>query len=97
MASTTSEEPVVTLMPDLTASPSQVTVRAGYEIIMVNNSGRYRTIRSYNCSEFNMMNVPDGGWQYSSVFRPAGKTCNYFAWDVNWSRKILEGQVTVVP
>jgi hypothetical protein len=97
LTSTTYSVPVVTLMSDLTASPSQVTVRAGYPIKMVNNSGRYRTIHSYNCSEFNMMNLTNGGWLYTEVFWPAGKTCDYFAWDVNWSKKILEGQVTVGP
>lgn len=95
--STTYESPVVTLEPDLTANPSQVSVSEGNTIKMVNNSGRYVTIHSYNCSEFNMMNLRNGGWLYTEPFTPSGKTCDYFAWDVNWSRKIFQGQVTVTP
>ncbi len=91
----TTSTPVVTLLPDLTASPSQVTVAAGYRVKMVNSSGRYAVVHSYNCTEFNMVNLPNGGWINTSVFTPAGKTCDYFVWDVNWSRKLFEGQVVV--
>jgi hypothetical protein len=94
-ASTTDAQPVVTLLSDLTASPSLVTVKAGYRVKMVNQSGRYARIHSYNCSEFNMMQLPNGGWLNTSEFTPAGKTCDYFKWDVNWSRQIFVGQVVV--
>lgn len=94
-ALTTTGTPVVTLMPDLTASPSLVTVAAGYRVKMVNSSGRYAKVHSYNCTEFNMVNLPNGGWINTSVFTPAGRTCDYFVWDVNWSRKLFEGQVVV--
>jgi hypothetical protein len=96
-ASIADSYPVVTLLPDLTTDPSQVTVPAGYRVKMVNNSGRYAKMHSYNCSEFSMVNLPNGGWINTSVFNPAGKTCDYFAWDVNWSRKIFVGQVVVEP
>ena len=92
---TTGSTPTVTLLPDLTVSPARVAVRAGYRIMMVNKSGRNASIRSSMCSEFNMMNLPNGGFLNSSVFRPAGKTCEYFAWDDNWSAKIFKGQVVV--
>jgi hypothetical protein len=92
---TTTSPAVVTLLPDLTVDPPQVTVREGYKVMVVNKSGRYAVIRSANCSEFNMMNLPSGRFLNSSVFRPAGKTCDYYAWDVNWSQKIFVGQVAV--
>jgi hypothetical protein len=92
---TTTSTPVVTLMPDLTASPSRVTVAAGYTVKMVNNSGRYAVVHSYNCSEFSGVNLPNGGWINTWEFSPAGKTCDYFVWDVNWSRKLFQGQVVV--
>jgi hypothetical protein len=92
---TTGSTPTVTLLPDLTVSPARVAVRAGYRIMMVNKSGRNASIRSSMCSEFNMMNLPNGGFLNSSVFRPAGKTCDYSAWDDNWSAKIFKGQVVV--
>jgi hypothetical protein len=28
-------------------------------------------------------------------FDPAGKTCDYFVWDTNWSRKIFVGRIVV--
>jgi hypothetical protein len=92
---TTTSTPVVTLMPDLTVDPHQVLVTAGSTVKMVNNSGRYAKVHSYNCSEFSGVNLPNGGWINTWVFRPAGKTCDYFVWDVNWSRKLFEGQVMV--
>jgi len=94
-ALTTGSTPTVTLLPDLTVDPGRVTVREGYKIKMVNKSGRYAVIQSSNCSEFNMLNVANGGFQYSSVFRPAGKTCDYYAWETDWSRKFFIGQVVV--
>jgi hypothetical protein len=94
-ALTATSTPTVTLLPDLTVDPPQVAVRAGYKVMMVNKSGRYAVIRSSNCSEFNMMNLPDGRFLNTSVFRPAGKTCDYYAWADNWSRKIFTGQVVV--
>src|SRR6266571_1676570 len=44
--------PTVTLQPDLTANPSWVTVAAGTRVKFVNNSGRFITIHSYNCYQF---------------------------------------------
>jgi hypothetical protein len=92
---TTDDTPVVTLLPDLTVDPTLTTVAAGSKVMMVNKSGRYAKVHSYNCSEFNMVNLPNGGWIRTSPFTPAGKTCDYFVWDVNWSRKLFEGQVKV--
>ena len=87
----------VTLQPDLTAYPANVTVREWEAVKFVNQSGRFVTIRSYNCTEFNLLRIPDAYSLDTSFFRPAGKTCDYFAWDVNWSRKIFVGQVLVQP
>jgi hypothetical protein len=92
---TTYSQPVVTLLPDLTVSPSQVTVRAGYRVRMVNNSGRAARIHSYNCSEFTLMALPAGYSKNTLPFSPAGKTCDYFVWETDWSRKIFVGQVIV--
>jgi hypothetical protein len=95
--SVTDTRPIVTLRADLTADPPYVTVRQGYKVGMANRSDRYVTIRGSNCSQFNMMNLPPGGYLNSSVFQTVGMVCNYYAWDVNWSRKIFEGKVEVVP
>jgi hypothetical protein len=92
---TTTSWPVVTLLPDLTVDPTLTTVAAGSKVKMVNNSGRYAVVHSYNCSEFSGVNLPNGGWINTWVFKPAGKTCDFFVWDVNWSRKLFEGQVVV--
>jgi hypothetical protein len=88
--------PVVTLLPDLTVSPAEVSVASGSRVRMVNNSGRSVWMHSYNCSEFQMMALRAGYSKNSLPFKPAGKTCDYFAWaDDTWSRKIFEGRVHV--
>jgi len=92
---TTGSNPVVTLMPDLTASPQVTTVSAGTRVKFVNNSGRYAKVHSYNCSEFSGVNLPNGGWINTWAFTPAGKTCDFFVWDTNYTRKLFEGQVVV--
>jgi hypothetical protein len=85
----------VTLLSDLTASPSSITVAAGSRVLFTNTSGRSTRLHSYNCSEFSLMALPDGYSKNTSPFGAAGKTCDYFAWDTNWSRKIFVGQVVV--
>jgi plastocyanin len=92
---TSSSYPVVTLMPDLTASPQVTTVSAGTRVKFVNNSGRYAKVHSYNCSEFSGVNLPNGGWINTWAFTPAGKTCDFFVWDTDYTRKLFEGQVVV--
>src|SRR5882672_1692555 len=94
-ALTTTGTPVVTLMPDLTAAPASITVPAWSAVQFVNNSGRFVTIHSYTCTAFSLLRIPAGYSRSTSYFRPAGKTCDYFAWDGNWSRQIFVGQVVV--
>jgi hypothetical protein len=94
-ALTTTSSPTVTLLPDLTVDSPRVAVSAGTRVKMVNKSGRYAKVHSYNCSEFSGVNLPNGGWINTWAFTPAGKTCDYFVWDVNYSRKLFEGQVVV--
>jgi hypothetical protein len=89
-------EPTVTLRADLTADPASITVPAWDTVLFVNNSGRFVTIHSYNCSEFSLLRIPDTYSRRSDYFRPAGKKCNYFVWDDNnYSRQILVGEVIV--
>ena len=45
---TASSTPVVTLEPDLTASPAQVSVAAGNTVLVANQSARPVLMRSYN-------------------------------------------------
>lgn len=87
--------PVVTLLPDLTANPAEVTVTSGSRVKMVNKSGRATWIHSYNCSEFQMMGLNPGTSRNTLPFSPAGKTCDYFAWNDDWTRKMFEGRVHV--
>ena len=87
--------PVVRLQSDLTASPSSVNVSAGYKVLIANESSRNVRLHSYNCSEFQAILLAPGASKHTSPFSPAGKTCDYFAWDTNWSRKIFGGRVTV--
>jgi len=82
-------------MPDLTAAPASVTVSAWDKVMFVNNSGRFASIQSYNCTEFSLLEIPTGYSRRTTYFRPAGKTCDYFAWDENWSRQIFVGHVVV--
>ena len=90
-----SSYPAVTLQADLTASPSSVTVAAGSKVLMVNNSTRYVSVNSYNCAEFSSMGLQPGVSRHTMPFYTGGKTCDYFVWDKNWSRKIFVGQVVV--
>ena len=94
-ANATTSATVVTLQPNLTADPARVTVAAGSVVKFVNKSGRYAKVHSYNCTEFSMVSLPDGGWRNTQVFKPAGKTCDFFVWETDWSRKLFEGQVVV--
>jgi len=87
--------PVVTLQPDLTADPASITVPEWTAVLFVNNSGRYVTVHSYNCSEFSLLRMASGYSRSTEYFTPAGKTCDYFVWDINWSRKIFVGRVVV--
>ena len=91
----TSSYPAVYLQADLTASPSSVTVAAGSKVLMVNNSTRYVRLFSSNCGEFSAMLLQPGVSKHTWPFNAAGKTCYYYAWDTNWSRKIFVGQVVV--
>ena len=94
-ANATTSASVVTLQADLTANPASVTVAAGSVVKFVNSSGRYAKVHSYNCTEFSMVSLPDGGWRNTQVFKPAGKTCDFFVWETDWSRKLFEGRVVV--
>ena len=84
----------VTLLPDLTASPSSLSVASGYKVLFVNNSGRGVALHSYNCTEFTYMSLNAGYSKNTLPFRPAGKVCDYFAYDNDY-RKIFEGRITV--
>src|SRR5439155_13307256 len=92
---TMATSPVVTLQPDLTANPSWVTVAAGSRVKFVDNSGRSVAIHCYNCIELGQLSLNPGTSKNTQVFWHAGKTCDYFAWDTNWSRQIFQGHVTV--
>jgi hypothetical protein len=92
---TTYATPLVTLGADLTASPAFLTVPVGGKVRMVNNTGRALRIFSYTCTEFSTIALSPGYSANTLPFRSTGKTCDYFAWDYNWSRKILVGQVVV--
>jgi plastocyanin len=89
--------PVITMLSDYTASPSYVKVKVGYRVTFVNHSGRYFQIHSSNCSQFTMVDPSPGSSVRSGIFKYAGKVCNFYAWDTNWSRKLFEGKVEVVP
>ena len=39
--------------------------------------------------------VRTAGGATRRYFRSAGKTCDYFVWETDWSRKLFEGQVVV--
>lgn len=90
-------QPVMTMLSDYTVSPSYVQVKVGYRVKVINDSGRYFQIHSYNCSQFQMVDPYPGRYTYTGIFKTAGKICDYFVWDTNWSRKLMEGKVEVVP
>jgi hypothetical protein len=99
-AASTSPTPtdrVITMLSDYTVTPSRVTVKAGSRATVVNNSGKYVQFHSYNCSQFQMVDPDPGRYTQTGIFKTAGKVCDYFAWDTNWSRKIFVGRVEVVP
>ena len=56
-ADLTSSSYRVTLLPDLTASPSSLSVASGYNVLFVNNSGRGVALHSYTCTEFTFMSL----------------------------------------
>jgi hypothetical protein len=41
------------------------------------------------------MGLTPGQSKNTMEFKPAGKVCDYFVWDTNWSRQIFVGQVVV--
>jgi len=92
--SLTSSSYTVTLRPDLTASPSSLSVPSGYRVLFVNNSGRGVALHSYNCSQFTYMSLNAGYSKNTLAFSPSGKVCDYFAYDNNYQR-IFEGRITV--
>jgi hypothetical protein len=85
----------VTFQPDLTASPSSITVPADSKLLMINRSGRYVVLQSYKCSEFRSIALADGYAKHTLPFSPAGKTCDYFVWTDNRTRKIFAGEILV--
>jgi len=93
--SSTTTSAVVTLQPDKTANPSNVTVPESTKVMFVNQSGADVTIQSYNCTEFSLLRIPDGYYRRTTYFTPAGKRCDYFASDGNGSRQIFVGAVFV--
>jgi len=84
----------VYLQADGTASPAVVTVWARQTVLMVNNSSRHVSINSYNCTQFSSMGLEPGASRHTMPFYPAGKTCDYSAYD-GYPKKIFEGQVKV--
>ena len=95
MFETAATAPVVTLLPDLTVSPVEVTVSSGSRLKMTNNSGRSVRFQCYECSQFQWVVLPAGYTRYTPPFGAAGQICDYFVWDTNWSRKIFQGRVMV--
>ena len=93
-ADLTSSSYRVTLQPDLTASPSNLSVASGYKVLFVNNSGRGVELHSYNCTEFTYMSLNAGSLKNTLPFRPSGKVCDYLAYDNNY-RTIFAGRITV--
>jgi hypothetical protein len=90
----TSSSYTVTLQPDLTASPSSLSVASGYKVLFVNNSGRGVALHSYNCSQFTYMSLNAGYSKNTLPFSPSGKVCDYLAYDNNY-QKIFQGRITV--
>jgi hypothetical protein len=92
--SLTSSAYSVTLNPNNSATPSSLAVASGYKVLFVNNSGRPVALHSYNCSEFSYMSLNAGYSKNTLPFNPAGKTCDYTAYDTNY-QKIFVGRITV--
>ena len=93
-AALTSPAYSVTLQSNLTATPATLSVASGYKVLFVNNSGRAVSLHSYNCSQFNYMDLYAGYSKNTLPFSPAGKACDYFAYDANY-QKIFAGRITV--
>ena len=90
----TSSAYAVTLNSNNTATPSTLAVAAGYKVLFTNNSGRPVALHSYNCSEFSYMSLNAGYSKNTLPFSPAGKTCDYTAYDANY-QPIFVGRITV--
>jgi len=84
----------VTLNADNTATPSSMSVPAGYKVTFSNQSGRMLLLHSTDCWEFNYMSFTVGMVKNTPPFSPGGKTCHYWANDSNY-QKIFVGQITV--
>jgi ABC-type Fe3+-hydroxamate transport system substrate-binding protein len=93
-AALTSSAYTVALNPDRTASPATLAVASGYSVLFVNNSGVPVALHSYNCSEFTYMSLYPGYSKRTLPFSPAGKTCDYFAYDSNY-QKMFVGRIIV--
>lgn len=85
----------VTFQPDQTANPASITVPADSKLLMINRSGQYVRLHSSNCSEFRSIGLFNGESKHTLPFTPAGKTCNYFAFTDNRTRRIFQGEVVV--
>ena len=77
---TASSTPVVTLRPDLTANPAEVTVPVGGSVLFSNQTANYVLMRSSNCSEFQIVGLQAGVSRYTWPFYPGGKKCDYYAY-----------------
>lgn len=84
---------VITLQPDLTASPALVTVNAGDPVMIVNNTSQYVRMRSPNCDEFSIVGLQPGASKYTWPFSTPGVTCDYYV--LNWPNTVLQGKVQV--
>lgn len=93
-AALTSSAYTVSLNPDRTASPATLAVASGYSVLFVNNSGVPVALHSYNCSQFTYMSLYPGYSKRTLPFSPAGKTCDYFAYDSNY-QKMFVGRIVV--
>ena len=85
--------PVVTLMPDLTANPAEVTVPVGGSVLFSNQTAGYVLMRSSNCSEFSIVGLQAGVSRHTFPFYPGGRTCNYYAY--KYPQKVFVGRVYV--
>ena len=66
---------------------------AATSILFNNQSSRYVLMRSFNCTEFSIVGLQAGVSRYTMPFNPAGKACDYFAYD--YPKKIFVGRVYV--
>jgi hypothetical protein len=89
----TSSDPVITLQPDLTASPELVTVNAGDSVLIVNHTSQYVRMRSPNCDEFIIVGLQPGASGHTWPFMTPGVTCDYYV--SKWPDIVLQGKVEV--